>query len=226
MFNAIILTAYPEMFPGNLSYSLIGKALREKKFNLETVDLRNFGINQRNNIDDEPFGGGPGMILKPEPIFNGVEYIKDKHNITNCPVVLMSPQGKLLKQNIAKHFVKNQNIIIISGRYEGVDERVVSNLITHEISIGDYVLSGGELPTAIFIEVLSRMAPGVLGNEDSLNEESFSKSKIKYPVYTKPKNFRGMNVPDILLSGDHKKIDTWRSERSKLNTRLKRPDLI
>ena len=119
-------------------------------------------------------------ITKPETIFNGLEYIKYKHNITNCPVVLMSPQGKLLKQNIAKNFVKNQNIIIISGRYEGVDERVVSNLITHEISIGDYVLSGGELPTAIFIEVLSRMAPGVLGNEDSLNEESFSKSKIKY----------------------------------------------
>jgi len=224
--NFYTLSLFPNLINSSLEEGVIKKAINNKFINIVNYDLRKFGVGKNKQLDDTNYGGGPGMILKPEPIFKGVEYIKDKHKIMSCPVVLMSPQGKLLKQNIAKHFVQNQNIIIISGRYEGVDERVVSNLITHEISIGDYVLSGGELPTAIFIEVISRMAPGVLGNEDSLNEESFSKSKIKYPVYTKPKNFRGMNVPEILLSGDHEKIDTWRSEKSKLNTRLKRPDLI
>ena len=224
--NFYTLSLFPNLIKSSLEEGVIKKAIIKKYINIVNYDLRKFGIGKNKQLDDTNYGGGPGMILKPEPIFNGVEYIKEKHNINSCPIILMSPQGKVLKQDVVKHFVSDENLIIISGRYEGVDERVVSDLITHEISIGDYVLSGGELPTAIFIEVLSRMAPGVLGNENSLSEESFSKSKIKYPVYTKPKNFRGMNVPEILLSGDHKKIDIWRSERSKLNTKLKRPDLI
>ena len=224
--NFCTLSLFPNLIKSTLEEGVIKKAIIKKYINIVNYDLRKFGIGKNKQLDDTNYGGGPGMILKPEPIFNGVEYIKEKHNIKSCPIILMSPQGKVLKQDVVKHFVSDENLIIISGRYEGVDERVVSDLITHEISIGDYVLSGGELPTAIFIEVLSRMAPGVLGNENSLSEESFSKSQIKYPVYTKPKNFRGMNVPEILLSGDHKKIDIWRSERSKLNTKLKRPDLI
>ncbi|MFL2767324.1 MAG: tRNA (guanosine(37)-N1)-methyltransferase TrmD [Dehalococcoidia bacterium] len=224
--NFYTLSLFPNLIKSSLEEGVIKKAIIKKYINIVNYDLRKFGIGKNKQLDDTNYGGGPGMILKPEPIFNGVEYIKEKHNIKSCPIILMSPQGKVLKQDVVKHFVSDENLIIISGRYEGVDERVVSDLITHEISIGDYVLSGGELPTAIFIEVLSRMAPGVLGNENSLSEESFSKSQIKYPVYTKPKNFRGMNVPEILLSGDHKKIDIWRSERSKLNTKLKRPDLI
>ena len=162
--NFYTLSLFPNLINSSLEEGVIKKAINNKFINIVNYDLRKFGVGKNKQLDDTNYGGGPGMILKPEPIFKGVEYIKDKHKVTSCPVVLMSPQGKLLKQNIAKDFAQNQNIIIISGRYEGVDERVVSNLITHEISIGDYVLSGGELPTAIFIEVLSRMAPGVLGN--------------------------------------------------------------
>ena len=224
--NFYTLSLFPNLINDSLKEGIIKNAIKDKHIKLYNYDLREFGVGKHKQLDDTSYGGGPGMILKPEPIFEAVQYIKHSNNITNCPIILMSPQGKVLKQSIAKNFITETDLIIISGRYEGVDQRVISNLITHEISIGDYILSGGELPTAIFIEVLSRTIPGVLGNKESLSDESLNNNKIKYPVYTKPKSFKGMDVPEVLLSGNHEQISKWRLKNSDINTKIKRPDLI
>ncbi len=224
--NFYTLSLFPNLINDSLKEGIIKNAIKNKHIKLCNYDLREFGVGKHKQLDDTSYGGGPGMILKPEPIFEAVQHIKHSNNITNCPIILMSPQGKVLKQSIAKNFITETDLIIISGRYEGVDQRVISNLITHEISIGDYILSGGELPTAIFIEVLSRTIPGVLGNKESLSDESLNNNKIKYPVYTKPKSFKGMDVPEVLLSGNHEQISKWRLKNSDINTKIKRPDLI
>ena len=224
--NFYTLSLFPNLIKDSLKEGIIKNAIKNKHIKLCNYDLREFGVGKHKQLDDTSYGGGPGMILKPEPIFEAVQHIKHSNNITNCPIILMSPQGKVLKQSIAKNFITETDLIIISGRYEGVDQRVISNLITHEISIGDYILSGGELPTAIFIEVLSRTIPGVLGNKESLSDESLNNNKIKYPVYTKPKSFKGMDVPEVLLSGNHEQISKWRLKNSDINTKIKRPDLI
>ena len=224
--NFYTLSLFPDLITSALNEGIIKKGINKDLIGISNYDLRTFGVGKHKQLDDTGYGGGPGMILKPEPIFEGVEFIKKHYNINNAPVILMTPQGKVLDQNYAKTFIDYKNIIIISGRYEGVDERVVSNLVTHEISIGNYILSGGEIPTAIFIEVISRMIPGVLGNKDSLSEETFNTNQIKYPVYTKPQKFRELEVPNVLLSGNHQEIDKWRSDQSKIKTTSKRPDLI
>ena len=224
--NIHTLSLFPKLIKNALNEGVIKKAVKNKLLNLNHYDLRDFGIGKHKQVDDTIYGGGPGMVLKPEPIFNGVTKIKSDNLLDDCPVILMSPQGKIINQQKGKELSKFKDIIVIAGRYEGVDERIVSNLISDEISIGDYILSGGELPTAIFIEVIARMIPGVIGNEESIELDSISNKILKYPVYTKPKIFRGFKVPDILFSGNHKQISDWRHKKSYENTKKKRPDLI
>lgn len=224
--NIHTLSLFPELIKNALSAGVIKKAVKNKLLSLNYYDLRDFGIGKYKQVDDTIYGGGPGMVLKPEPIFEGVNKIKSDNLIDDCPVILMSPQGKILNQEKAKRLSKFKDIIVIAGRYEGVDERVVSNLISDEISIGDYILSGGELPTAIFIEVVARMIPSVIGNKESIESDSLTNKMLKYPVYTKPKIFQGIKVPEILFSGNHKKISQWRKQKSCENTKNKRSDLI
>ena len=224
--NIYTLSLFPELIKNALSEGVIQKAVKNKLLSLNYYDLRDFGIGKYKQVDDTIYGGGPGMVLKPEPIFDGVNKIKSDNMIDDCPVILMSPQGKILNQEYGKKISKFKDIIVIAGRYEGVDERIVSNLVSDEISIGDYILSGGELPAAIFIEVVARMIPGVGGNEESIELDSITNKMLKYPVYTKPKTFMGFKVPDILLSGNHKEIADWRKKKSYENTKNKRSDLI
>ena len=224
--NIYTLSLFPELIKNALSEGVIQKAVKNKLLSLNYYDLRDFGIGKYKQVDDTIYGGGPGMVLKPEPIFDGVNKIKSDNLIDDCPVILMSPQGKVLNQKKAKKVSKYKDIIVIAGRYEGVDERIVSNLVSDEISIGDYILTGGELPAAIFIEVVTRMIPGVVGNIESIELDSITNKMLKYPVYTKPKIFRGIEVPDILFSGNHKEISDWRHKKSYENTKKKRPDLI
>ena len=224
--NIHTLSLFPKLIENALNDGVIKKAVKNKLLNLNYYDLRDFGIGKHKQVDDTTYGGGPGMVLKPEPIFNGVNKIKSDKLIRDCPIILMSPQGKILNQEYGKKISKFKDIIVIAGRYEGVDERIVSNLVSDEISIGDYILSGGELPAAIFIEVVARMIPGVVGNEESIELDSITNKMLKYPVYTKPKTFMGFKVPDILLSGNHKEIADWRKKKSYENTKNKRSDLI
>ena len=224
--NIHTLSLFPKLIENALNDGVIKKAVKNKLLNLNYYDLRDFGIGKHKQVDDTTYGGGPGMVLKPEPIFNGVNKIKSDKLIHDCPIILMSPQGKILNQEYGKKISKFKDIIVIAGRYEGVDERIVSNLVSDEISIGDYILSGGELPAAIFIEVVARMIPGVVGNEESIELDSITNKMLKYPVYTKPKTFMGFKVPDILLSGNHQEIADWRKKKSYENTKNKRSDLI
>ena len=224
--NIHTLSLFPKLIENALNEGVIKKAVKNKLLNLNYYDLRDFGVGKHKQVDDTTYGGGPGMVLKPEPIFNGITKIKSDNLIDDCPIILMSPQGKILNQEQGKKISKFKDIIVIAGRYEGVDERIVSNLVSDEISIGDYILSGGELPAAIFIEVVARMIPGVVGNEESIELDSITNKMLKYPVYTKPKSFMGFKVPDILLSGNHKEIADWRKKKSYENTKNKRSDLI
>ena len=224
--NIHTLSLFPKLIENALNEGVIKKAVKNKLLNLNYYDLRDFGVGKHKQVDDTTYGGGPGMVLKPEPIFNGITKIKSDNLIDDCPIILMSPQGKILNQEQGKKISKFKDIIVIAGRYEGVDERIVSNLVSDEISIGDYILSGGELPAAIFIEVVARMIPGVVGNEESIELDSITNKMLKYPVYTKPKTFMGFKVPVILFSGNHKEISDWRNKKSYENTKNKRPDLI
>jgi len=224
--NIHTLSLFPKLIENALNEGVIKKAVKNKLLNLNYYDLRDFGVGKHKQVDDTTYGGGPGMVLKPEPIFNGITKIKSDNLIDDCPIILMSPQGKILNQEQGKKISKYKDIIVIAGRYEGVDERIVSNLVSDEISIGDYILSGGELPAAIFIEVVARMIPGVVGNEESIELDSITNKMLKYPVYTKPQTFMGFKVPDILFSGNHKEISAWRKKKSYENTKNKRPDLI
>lgn len=220
-----VITIFPEVFGSVFSYSIIKRAIEKKILEVNIHNLRNFTHTKHKIVDDRPFGGGAGMVFKPEPIFSAVEFIKNK--IGEEPkVILLSPQGKLFTQSKAKELAEEKNLILICGHYEGIDERVVKYLVDEEISIGDYILTGGEIPAMVVIDVVSRLLPKVLGKEDSLKEESFAKGILEYPQYTRPAKFRNFAVPDILLSGNHKMIEKWRTKESLRNTYLKRPDLL
>ena len=225
-----IITAYPEMFPGALAFSLIGKALNEKKFSLETVNLHDFGFDERKGIDDEPFGGGPGMIIRPDVVERALLSI-NLNNSQKSHRVYLSPSGKSLNQRKLKNYAQLDELIILCGRFEGVDQRAIDVLNFEEISIGDYILAGGETAAHVLVEGCIRLLPGVLGQPESLLEESFSSNLLEYPQYTRPQVWKDAqnndhDVPEILLSGHHEKIKEWRKDKSIKKTQLVRPDLL
>ena len=224
-----IITAYPEMFPGALAFSLIGKALNEKKFSLETVNLHDFGFDERKGIDDEPFGGGPGMIIRPDVVERALLSI-NSNNSQKSHRVYLSPSGKSLNQRKLKNYVQLDELIILCGRFEGVDQRAIDVLNFEEISIGDYILAGGETAAQVLVEGCIRLIPGVLGQPKSLLEESFSNNLLEHPQYTRPQVWidaknNNHEVPEVLISGHHEKIKEWRYKKSVEKTKLIRPDL-
>ena len=218
-----VLTIFPKSFAPVLNESIVKRAQAKKKVKIRVHDLRDFTVDKHRKVDDRPFGGGPGMVMAPQPIFDAVAKItKNK----KAKIILMSPGGKKLTQALAQKLSKEKNLILICGHYEGVDERVREKLADETVSIGDYVLTGGELPAMVFIDAVTRLVPGVLGKEESLLAESFENDLLEYPQYTRPANFRGMKVPNVLLSGNHRDIEAWRKSQSLLHTKKFRPDLL
>ncbi|WP_240417630.1 tRNA (guanosine(37)-N1)-methyltransferase TrmD [Paenibacillus periandrae] len=223
-----VLTLFPPMFEGVFSASILGKARDKGIVDLNTVNFRDFANNKHNTVDDYPYGGGGGMVLKAEPIFSAVESLWDPAQ-TEAPkprIILMCPQGEPYSQRKAEELAQEQHLIFICGHYEGYDERIREYLVTDELSIGDYVLTGGELPAMAVIDSVVRLLPGVLGNENSAVTDSFSTGLLEYPHYTRPVQFRDWLVPDILISGHHANIEQWRREQAILRTWMKRPELL
>ncbi|KAF9127119.1 hypothetical protein BGX30_014927 [Mortierella sp. GBA39] len=215
------------MLDGVFRTSILGKAQEKGIISLHTVNFRDYSGNKHGTVDDTPYGGGGGMVLKPEPIFAAVEDLLEKAGHQAKPrVILMCPQGETFSQKKAEELAKEEHLIFICGHYEGYDERIREHLITDELSIGDYVLTGGELPAAVVIDAVSRLLPGVLGNETSAVTDSFSTGLLEYPHYTRPVEFRGWKVPDMLLSGHHANIEAWRREQALKRTLERRPDLL
>ena len=212
---------YPDYFPGYLEKGLFGKAMKEKIWSLEILDIRNYAEDKHKTVDDTPYGGGSGMLLKPDIVAKSLDA-----NIKNGEKIFyLSPRGKVFNQNIAKEISKENKVNIICGHFEGIDQRVLDNRKIEEISIGDFILSGGETASYVFLDSILRLIPGVIGNEDSKNEESFENGLLEYPQYTKPQIWEEKSVPNVLLSGDHAKIKDWRLTQSKAITRDRRPDL-
>ncbi len=220
-----ILTLFPDMIKDGLSHSIIKRACNEGTISIETIEIRDFSNNKHRHIDDYPYGGGAGMVMQPQPIYDAYMSIKPKLS-ENCPVVYMTPQGKTFNQEKAKNLSKLEDMVILCGHYEGVDERVIEEIVTDEISIGDFVLTGGELAAMTVIDAVARLIPGVLNKEESFQEESFSDNLLEYPQYTRPPEFMGRKVPAVLLSGHHQNIEKWRKEKSLERTKAKRPDLL
>lgn len=215
-----ILTLFPEMFE-NLKQSIIGRAIEKNIININLINIRDFSKDKHKKVDDTPYGGGAGMVMKPDVVYSAYNSIKEK----NAKVIYMSPQGKTLNQKKVEELSKEEHLIILCGHYEGIDQRVLDKIVDEEISIGDYVLTGGELPAMVLIDSVSRYVEGVL-KEDSIKEESFSNGLLEYPQYTRPEVFEGEKVPEILLSGHHENINKWRKEKSLEITKKKRPELI
>ena len=209
------------MFEGVLGESIIKRARKKGKVDIRVHNLRDWTDDKHRKVDDKPFGGGPGMVIKPQPLFDAVSALKRGAS----RVVLMTPQGKTLTQSVAKKISGYKHIIIVCGHYEGIDERFRRKLVTDEISLGDFVLTGGEIPAMALVDSLVRLVPGVVGDRDSLEFESFASGLLEYPQYTRPAEFRGLGVPGVLLSGDHNKIDVWRREMAMKRTRSRRPDM-
>jgi tRNA (guanine37-N1)-methyltransferase len=255
-----IISIFPEFFTGPLDYGIVRRAREARRIDARIHDLRAFTHDRHRTVDDRPFGGGEGMVMKPEPLFDAVESLLDTTTAREkASIVLLSAAGKLFRQETARQFVERERLVLICGRYEGVDERVAEHLATDEISIGDFVLSGGELPAAMILDAVTRLIPGVLGNEDSAVNESFSAEGVSgteamgpevacvsvvsrrasdpllaangrgildYPHYTRPQTFRGWDVPDVLVGGNHEEIRRWRREKALEKTRRNRPDLL
>ncbi|MDC2996201.1 tRNA (guanosine(37)-N1)-methyltransferase TrmD [Candidatus Pelagibacter sp.] len=221
MFIAQVFTLYPDFFPGPLDKGLYGKAMEKKIWDLKTVDIREYALDKHKTVDDTPYGGGSGMLLKPDVVAKSLDA-----NIKNGEKIFyLSPRGKVFNQNIAKEISKENKVNLICGHFEGIDQRVLDNREIEEISIGDFVLSGGESASYVFLDAILRLIPGVIGNEESKNEESFENGLLEYPQYTKPQIWEEKSVPNVLLSGDHAKIKDWRLTQSKAITRHRRPDL-
>ncbi|MCL4531306.1 MAG: tRNA (guanosine(37)-N1)-methyltransferase TrmD [Chloroflexi bacterium] len=219
-----VFTLLPEVFSPYLESSILQRARQHGLIDVRVHNIRDYTHDKHHTTDDIPYGGGGGMVMKPEPIFEGVESILGPK--AGCPIILLTPQGRVFNQTIAQELSGHEKIALICGRYEGVDERIRKHLVTDEISIGDYVLTGGEIPALILIDAVSRLIPGVLGDPDGAADDSHASGLLEYPHYTRPPEFRGESVPDILLSGDHAKIAKWRREQSLLRTLERRPDLL
>jgi tRNA (guanine37-N1)-methyltransferase len=217
-----IITIFPEMCRGPLSESIMGRAQQSGLLTLRVHDLRDHTNNKHRKVDDEPYGGGQGMVMKPEPFFAVVENLRTEAS----RVVLMTPQGRKLNQQEVMGFIGAEHLIVLCGHYEGIDHRVVEALVDDEISIGDYVLSNGAIAANVFVDAIVRQIPGVLGDARSAGDDSFANGLLEAPCYTRPPEFRGMKVPDILTSGNHGKVDEWKAERSRERTRQNRPDLL
>lgn len=225
MMKVDVLTLFPEMMDGVFRASILGKAQEKGIVSLNAINFREYSNSKHGTVDDTPYGGGGGMVLKPEPIFSAVEDLVSRTS-TTPRIILMCPQGDTFTQRKAEEFAKEEHLIFICGHYEGYDERIREHLVTDELSIGDYVLTGGELPAMVAIDSIVRLLPGVLGNETSAVTDSFSTGLLEYPHYTRPAEFRGWKVPDILLSGHHANIELWRREQALKRTLERRPDLL
>jgi tRNA (guanine37-N1)-methyltransferase len=220
-----VLTLFPEMFESPMGYSIPKRAQEKGLLELCLTNIRDFAEGNYNKVDDTPYGGGPGMVMKPGPVFECFEHVEKLSDVKPRTIIL-TPQGKPLDQKLVRELSAEQRLILIAGRYEGFDERIVTGLGAEQVSVGDYVLSGGELGAMIIIDAVTRLLEGVLGDDESTTEESFSDGLLEYPHYTRPEDFRGMKVPEILLSGDHKKIAAWRKEQAIERTKKQRPDLL
>lgn len=221
MLNVTVLTVFPELFPGFLGYSLTGKALEEQKWQLQAVNIRDYAFDRHKSVDDTPCGGGAGMIMRPDVLGRAIEA-----NHTRGRIIYMSPKGRPLTQKLAHELSREEELTIVCGRFEGIDERVIEAYNVEEISIGDYILTGGEQAAQIMLDAVVRLLPGVLGNEASLEDESFENFLLEYPQYTRPTEWEGRSVPEVLLSGHHQKIADWRREQAEIATKAKRPDLF
>ena len=215
-----ILTLFPEMFEP-IKHSIIERASKKSLIEINFINIRDFSKDKHKHVDDTPYGGGAGMLIRPDVVYDAYKSINDN----NAKVIYLSPKGKVLTQAKVKALSKNEHLILLCGHYEGIDERVLDKIVDEEVSIGDYVLTGGELPAMVFLDSVSRYVEGVLG-EDSTKEESFSTNLLEYPQYTRPEIFQGIKVPEVLISGNHQKIDEWRKEQSIITTYKKRPDIL
>lgn len=215
-----VLTLFPEMFSA-LDESIIGRGKEKGLIDINLINIRDFSKDKHKKVDDTPYGGGAGMVIKPDVVYNAYSSVKSN----NAKVIYMSPQGKTLNQQMVQDLAKEENIILLCGHYEGIDQRVIDEIVDEEISIGDYVLTGGELPAMVLIDSVSRYVKGVL-KEDSVEEESFTNGLLEYPQYTRPETFLGKSVPDVLISGHHENVRKWRKKQEIINTYLKRPDLL
>jgi len=220
-----LLSLFPDQIDAFLRYSIIGRAREENRVEIVCTNIRDYTLDKHRKVDDTPFGGGPGMVLMPQPVYDAVEAVEamDPRPATR---ILMTPQGRVLNQTLVKELAAKERLLIIAGHYEGFDERIRMGLNPLEISIGDYVLSGGEGPAVVLADAVIRLLPGVVGTEESLEQESFSENLLEYPQYTRPREFRGMKVPEILLSGDHAKMAAWRKQQALERTKNRRPDLL
>ncbi len=219
-----IITIFPEIFRGVFEFGIIRRAIEAGLIEIAVNDLRNYTDGRHRQVDDRPFGGGAGMVMKPEPLFRAAEGLTEGE--IEPAIVLLSPQGRVFDQSIALDYASRPHVVLICGRYEGVDERVVEHLVTDEVSIGDYILSGGEIPAMVFVDAVTRLIPGALGDAESAEQESFTTGLLDYPHYTRPAEFRGMSAPEVLTNGNHAEIERWRREKAIEKTLKRRPDLI
>ena len=228
--NFHVLTLFPEMVEGGLRESIIGRALSKGVISLETVNIRDYTTDKHKKVDDYPYGGGAGMLMQAQPVYDTwkavTEGINEKGRSRKpVRVIYVTPQGKTFNQEMAQEMAQESDLIFLCGHYEGIDERVLEEIVTDEVSIGDYVLTGGELPAMVMIDAIARLVPGVLHNGESAQTESFGDGLLEYPQYSRPESWHGKKVPEVLLSGDHAKVDAWRLEQSLLRTKERRPDL-
>jgi tRNA (guanine37-N1)-methyltransferase len=221
-----IITIFPDLFTGFLDQGVVQRARKSANLDVRIVNLRDFAKDRHRSVDDRPYGGGEGMVFMPAPLFDAVEFCRGGEGPRDCKVVLLTPQGQTWTQEMAVDFAAIPHIIAICGRYEGIDQRVIENVVDAEVSIGDFVLSGGEVPAMVILDSVVRLMPGVLGNSESTVNESFSTGLLDYPVYTRPADFRGLTVPAVLRSGDHAQIKRWRREQALERTWEKRPELV
>ena len=226
MMHIDVLSIFPEMFEGVFGHSILKKAAEKEAVQYNVVNFRDFADNKHQTVDDYPYGGGAGMVLKPQPIFDAVSDLKERAKSSAPRVILMCPQGERYTQKKAEELAKEEHLIFICGHYEGYDERIREHVITDEISIGDYVLTGGELGAMVVVDSVVRLLPGVLGSEESHIQDSFSTGLLEHPHYTRPADFRGLKVPDVLISGNHRLIEEWRMKESLKRTLSRRPDLL